>query len=45
MFVDGRRFETYLVSREIRELNPAFWLGNVMERAHLKDLGVDGRIL
>lgn len=39
------RGSRHLVSRERREMNPAFWRGNVTERAHLKDLGVDGRIL
>jgi hypothetical protein len=29
---------------EKKEVHAGFWWGNVLERAHLKDLGVDGRI-
>jgi len=28
-----------------REVHTEFWLGNMKERAHLEDLGVDGRII
>jgi hypothetical protein len=28
----------------VREIHTVCWLGNVKERDHLKDLGVDGRI-
>jgi hypothetical protein len=28
-----------------REIHTGFWWGNLKERVHLADLGVDGRIL
>jgi hypothetical protein len=28
-----------------RELHAGFWLGDLKERDHLKDLGVNGRIM
>jgi len=38
--------EVYRVSVWIRrEVHTGFWWGNLRERDHLKDLGVDGRII
>jgi len=39
------RWVGHVVRMVIGEVRRRFWLGELMERDHVKDLGVDGRII